>query len=143
MAQVGLLEDNARIAHLCATMLHYAGHQVTVYKHPLECLRALLQPDAICGDGIASRRSLPSAFLPIEVLVLDLQLPDIDGVEVSQYLRSHPRTQGLPIIFCTAAHSSEIARAQHCVPHATIVEKPFKMPVLTTAIAKALNGQML
>jgi CheY-like chemotaxis protein len=141
MAQVGLLEDNSRIAKLCATILHHAGHQVTIYEHPLECLRALLQPNIVCGDGIATRRTLPSAFLPIEVLILDLQLPDIDGVEVSQYLRSNPRTQGLPIIFCTAAHASEIARAQHFAPYATFVEKPFKIPVLTTAITKALNNQ--
>src|SRR5579863_4015376 len=130
MAQVGLLEDNSRIAKLCATILHYAGHQVTIYEHPLECLRALLQPDVVYRDSMAAHHSLPSAFLPIEVLILDLQLPDIDGVEVSQCLRSHPRTQGLPIIFCTAAHASEIARAQYCVPYATFVEKPFKMPVL-------------
>lgn len=139
MAQVGLLEDNSRIAKLCATMLHYAGHRVTIYEHPLECLRALLQPDAISGDDILAHRSLPSAFLPIEVLILDLQLPDIDGVEVSQYLRSHPRTQSLPIIFCTAAHATEIARAQYFAPHATFVEKPFKLQVLTTAITKALT----
>src|SRR5437764_15395972 len=42
MAQVGLLEDNARIARLCATLLQYAGHQVTVYDTPQQCLHALL-----------------------------------------------------------------------------------------------------
>ena len=42
MAQVGLLEDNMRIARLCATMLQYAGHDVTIYEHPRECLRALV-----------------------------------------------------------------------------------------------------
>ena len=42
MAQIGLLEDNARIAKLCATLLEYAGHQVTVFDTSQKCLHALL-----------------------------------------------------------------------------------------------------
>ena len=34
MARVGLLEDNARIARLCVTMLQFAGHSVELYEHP-------------------------------------------------------------------------------------------------------------
>ena len=41
MARIGLLEDNARIATLCTRMLLYAGHEVSLYEHPRDCLRAL------------------------------------------------------------------------------------------------------
>src|SRR5947209_10077489 len=41
MALIGLLEDNDRIAKLCATFLHFAGHQVTIYDNSLNCLHAL------------------------------------------------------------------------------------------------------
>ena len=140
MAQVGLLEDNIRIAKLCATMLHYAGHQVTIYEHAQQCLQALLS----IGKVPESVQSLQDAqidhSLPVEVLILDLHLPDIDGVEVLRYLQAHPRTQSLPLIFCTAAADAEIARAFSIAPHASLVEKPFKLQTLISAISSVLKA---
>ena len=139
MAEVGLLEDNARIAKLCATMLQYAGHRVTIYEHPYECLSALLSPSVAHDRGNSSPSpSNIAPSLPVDVLILDLHLPDIDGIEVMCRLSSHPHTQSLPLIFCTAATPAEIARALRIAPHATLVEKPFKMQSLTSAVEKAL-----
>ena len=141
MAQVGLLEDNTRIAKLCATMLQYAGHRVIVYEHPRECLNALLSPSQT-NDGrhLPPLPVMPSA-LPVDVLILDLHLPDITGLEVLHSLRSHPRTQSLPLIFCTAATPTEIAKALRIAPQASFVEKPFTFQDLISAIASALNPQ--
>ncbi len=138
MAQVGLLEDNARIAKLCATMLHYAGHQVTVYEHPQQCLHALL-PDATSFSSIRCQHA-PLKPLPVEILILDLYLPDIPGIEVLRRLQSYPHTQNLPLILCTAAPDSDVNRALSIVPNAGFVEKPFKLEVLTSAITKALKS---
>jgi CheY-like chemotaxis protein len=139
MAEVGLLEDNTRIAKLCATMLQYAGHCVTIYEHPYECLSALLPPSTTHDRGKSPPSdSITSPSLPVDVLILDLHLPDIDGIEVMCRLSSHPHTQSLPLIFCTAATPAEIARALRIAPHATLVEKPFKMQSLTSAVEKAL-----
>ena len=113
MAQVGLLEDNARIAKLCATLLQYSGHQVTIYDTPQKCLCALLSDKRI-PDG-----------LPL--------------VGVAKPLSSHPQTQALPIILCTAAANSEVAQALQVAPHAGIVEKPFKLQTLVSAISTALE----
>ena len=144
MAQVGLLEDNTRIAKLCATLLHYAGHHVTIYEHPFECLRALLPPPMPTIRGIhLPQPMLPSSSLvPIDVLVLDLHLPEMDGIEVLEYLRAYSHTQFLPLVFCTAASQAEIARAMRLAPHATFVEKPFKLQTLTDAITKVLNAEV-
>ncbi|GCE16375.1 response regulator [Dictyobacter kobayashii] len=140
MAQVGLLEDNARIAKLCATMLQYAGHQVIVYEHPRECLDDLL-PEA---DNNASKtyhaitkRTLP--VLPVDVLILDLHLPDMTGIDVLQFLRANPRTRSLPLIFCTAATASEVANALSIAPQASFIEKPFTFQELISAITSALD----
>jgi CheY-like chemotaxis protein len=139
MAQVGLLEDNTRIAKLCATMLQYLGHQVTVYEHPRQCLQALLPQMLIRDNSSVSYESMLPSSLPVDVLILDLHLPDIDGIEVLRHLRSSPRTQILPLIFCTAASRSEVARAMSVAPDAGFVEKPFKLQSLTSAITKALS----
>jgi CheY-like chemotaxis protein len=139
MAQVGLLEDNARIAKLCATLLQYSGHQVTIYDTPQKCLHALLS-DRRIPDGVPLAHGVAKPFsLPVEVLILDLSLPGISGIDVLLHLASHPQTQALPIVLFTAAANSEVAQALQVAPHAGIVEKPFKLQTLISAISTALD----
>jgi CheY-like chemotaxis protein len=140
MAQVGLLEDNTRIAGLCATMLQYAGHQVTIYEHPRECLQALLPSKAPYNGSEQNvhKFTSPSLPLPVDVLILDLHLPEIDGIEVLHHLLASPTTKSLPLIFCTAATPYEISRALSLAPHASFIEKPFTFRDLTSAITNVL-----
>lgn len=142
MAQVGLLEDNVRIAKLCATMLQYAGHQVTIYEHARECLSALLPPSTFDYNRLQPYPGVEQQ-LPVEVLLLDLHLPDMDGAQVLHHLCSHPITKSLPLIFCTAATPNEIANALQIAPHACFIEKPFTFQALTSAIEQALSSQII
>lgn len=41
------------------------------------------------------------------VMLLDVQMPIMDGFEVARYAREHPSTRDTPIIFLTAMHSTE------------------------------------
>jgi DNA-binding response OmpR family regulator len=138
MARVGLLEDNTRIARLCAMMLCYAGHEVSIYEHPRDCLCALhLFSDALpAGEPCSSLKSLP-----IDVLILDLHLPDITGIEIIHCLRSQPLTKSIPLIFCTAATPNEVSRAMSLAPKANFLEKPFSYSSLVSAIGNALQVQ--
>jgi CheY-like chemotaxis protein len=140
MAQIGLLEDNVRIARLCATMLQYAGHEVTVYHHARECLHALLPPKVYATNKSHTHTPLPPQTLPVDILILDLHLPDIDGFDVIYRLNSDPQTRMLPLIFCTAATPSEIAAALNMAPRASFVEKPFTFRDLTNTIANVLSN---
>jgi CheY-like chemotaxis protein len=139
MALVGLLEDNDRIAKLCATFLHYAGHQVTIYDTSLDCLQALFSHRISQGSLRSLYETAGAHSLPVEILILDLSLPDIDGIEVLGYLTSHPHTRALPLIICTAAPGSDIAKARLIAPHVSIVEKPFRFQTLVNAISSALG----
>jgi len=137
MAQVGLLEDNTRIARLCATMLQYAGHTVTIYEHPRECLNALL---GTVRTGQQQYNPVLPGTLPVDVLILDLHLPDIGGMEVLRSLRSHPHTKSLPLIFCTAAPPSEVAQALAIAPEASFIEKPFTFQALISTVSDVLKA---
>jgi CheY-like chemotaxis protein len=120
-------------------MLQYAGHQVIVYNHPRLCLEALLPGLFETANSESDVFPMPSSSLPIDVLILDLHLPDIAGIDVLRYLQSYPVTQDLPLIFCTAAAGPEIASARRVVPQATLVEKPFTFQQLTSAISASLR----
>lgn len=140
MASVGLLEDNPRIAKLCSTFLHLAGHDVIIYENSQQCLQDLLWQSKK-HDGLSSvHENTQTSSLPVEVLIMDLSLPDMSGLDVLRYLTSHPHTQALPLIVCTAAAKSEVAKARHVAPHVGIVEKPFKLQTLVSAIADALHA---
>src|SRR3954462_2170036 len=132
MARIGLLEDNIRISKLCATMLNYAGHDVTIYGTAHECLHALDIQCSSLSQGYLAGIEEASA-LPIDVLILDLHLPNMPGVELLRILRTFSHTCALPLIFCTAATYPEISQAFAIAPDATLVEKPFKLQALVSA----------
>jgi CheY-like chemotaxis protein len=140
MARVGLLEDNPVIARLAATMLNYKGHQVTVYEHPRDCLNALSLTN-VSGDLPLRDARSDEMMLPVEVLILDLHLPDIGGFHILELIQSNRRTRSLPLIFCTAATAREIDYALSLAPQAYLIEKPFKMETLLTAVSRILQAQ--
>jgi len=80
---VAVLDDEPDILDLVALHLSRAGYEV----RPFERASALL-------DDL--RTGLP------DLLVLDLMLPDLDGMQVCRLLRSDPRTAALPVIMLTA-----------------------------------------
>lgn len=57
-------------------------------------------------DGRASSRSLP------RMVLLDLKLPKIDGIQVLETIRQHPRTQHLVVVVMTS--SAENQDIQDC-----------------------------
>jgi len=142
MARIGLLEDNSRIAKLCVTMLNLAGHEVTLYERARECLNALFTAATATNATQLLQESFKTSrpSLPVEVLILDLHLTDMNGFEVLHYLQAHPSTRSLPLIFCTAASDSEVQQALSIAPHACVVWKPFKLQALTSAISQALQS---
>lgn len=43
----------------------------------------------------------------IDIIILDVQMPGLDGFETAKYLKSNPKTKNIPIIFLTAAFKKE------------------------------------
>lgn len=128
MTRVGLLEDNDHIARFCSVMLGLVGYEVVIYPHARSCLDALWNPT--------------ESRLPIEALILDLHLPDMDGLEVVQSLLAHPLTSNLPLLVCTAADQSERRLVQRIAPGIPIISKPFSPPILTAAVQNMLRSHV-
>jgi C4-dicarboxylate-specific signal transduction histidine kinase len=43
----------------------------------------------------------------IDLVILDIQMPDMNGFEVAKEIKSNPETENMPIIFLTAAYKSD------------------------------------
>jgi len=75
-----LIDDDSRLAAMVSEYLGAAGYRVT-----------------IASDGMHGLEQLGSA--PFDALVLDLSLPDMDGLEVCRRLRSRSE---VPVLMLTA-----------------------------------------
>jgi two-component system, cell cycle response regulator DivK len=78
-----LVEDNPRNLKLARDVLEYAGFSVTAVTTGEEVLAA-------------ARTAMP------DVILMDLQLPGIDGHAALERLRSDPQTAGIPVVAVSA-----------------------------------------
>jgi CheY-like chemotaxis protein len=52
------------------------------------------------ADGLSALRAIDQHFIP-DVIVLDLDLPQVSGIDVHQEIVSHAETRAIPIIVVT------------------------------------------
>ena len=78
-----IVEDHPIIAELVETRLRIEG---------MDPLKAPGGREALQVIGVE----------PLDAVILDIMMPDVDGYEVLRHIRSHPATRTLPVIFLTA-----------------------------------------
>jgi len=122
MAQrIVIAEDNEQIAASLDSLLRGQGYLVE---------RA--------GDGIAALGLLAAS--PCDLLILDLKLPGLHGIELLKKLRQSPRTSNLPVIVISGVYKGEQyvagARALGVVSY---LEKPFRAAELLSAVQQGLS----
>jgi len=83
VARVLNVEDSADIAELIKHYLDRAGYDTVVH--------------ASGRDGLVAARQSPP-----DLVILDVMLPGMDGMQVCQALRAEPTTSALPILMLTA-----------------------------------------
>ena len=78
-----IVDDETDVADLVAYHLRAKGYQVETVNDPTA--------------SIGAARS----FLP-DLLILDIMMPDLNGMQICRIIRADPRLQQVPIIFLTA-----------------------------------------
>jgi len=93
---------------------------------------------ASCGND-ALALTLEHDF---SLILLDVQMPDMDGYEVAQYLRDEERTKDVPIIFVSAAYKGELNRLKGYDAGAVdYIEKPINEVVLLSKVRVFIDLQ--
>jgi DNA-binding response OmpR family regulator len=78
---------------------------------------------------------------PPDLILLDLGLPDIDGWDVLDELRSHPATERIPVLVSTGWEGSEISVRAHS-RGAEVLPKPYAASDLRAAVLAMLGAKI-
>src|SRR5262245_27912202 len=108
----------------------------SIYRHKFQMEGFQVE---LATDGEAGLKAVAN-FQP-DVMILDLMLPKLNGVEVLKRLRDRPETKGLPVIVLTNAYLSSLvqdawkAGANHCMIKANCTPKQ-----LVELVGKAMGA---
>lgn len=89
------------------------------------------------GTGLQAIETL--AMHPVRMVVLDLNMPDMHGLDVLKFLRSHSQYRALPVMVLTT-RGDESSREEVLEAGATsYVTKPFSPNFLVSSVRELLD----
>ncbi len=104
--------------------------------------------DLLADEGIPTASCPPGRDVPAcirmqqpQLVILDVRMPEIDGIEIFRQLRADPATRTIPVIFFVAnaddvAHQLPDYQAQG----ASLLPKPFNREELLDVVQQALGA---
>lgn len=119
MARILIIEDNEQNLYLETFILQKNGHEVL---------------QAVSGESGIAR----AAQDPPDLILLDIQLPGMDGYTVAEALRKHPAIADIPIIAVTSyamTGDRERILASGCTSY---IEKPINPETFHSEISQFL-----
>jgi chemosensory pili system protein ChpA (sensor histidine kinase/response regulator) len=121
MPLVLVVDDSLTVRKITGRLLDRAGYRVDTAKDGVEALEKL-------------EEELP------DVMLLDIEMPRMDGFEVTQHVRGNPRFAQLPIIMITSRTADK--HREHALELGvnTYMGKPYQEEELLAEVAR-LAGQ--
>jgi two-component system cell cycle response regulator DivK len=116
-----VVEDNERNLKLLRDVLDYAGYDVRVAR--------------TAEDGITLALSEPP-----DLVLMDLQLPGMDGMEALRRLRESPRTADIPVVAVTAQAMKHDRERALEAGFDGYIEKPISVRVFPDQVRSFLSG---
>lgn len=121
------IDDDPNVIKILEKWLHNAGYEV------LAALNG--------SEGLSRAR----AEIP-DLILSDMMLPDINGVDIAKKLRADPATQGIPVIFMTVTLGVEMDKGDETINIEGILYRIFAKPLhnrkLLTEIRKSINRRI-
>ena len=90
------------------------------------------------GSGFDALRSLPRER--VDLILTDINMPDINGLELISFVRSNPNFENTPVIVVSSEGSSRDRDKALSLGANAYVTKPFEPDDLLALVQKFLNG---
>ena len=120
---VMVVDDSLTVRRVTQRLLEREGYRVALAK-----------------DGVDALEQLPEVHP--DLMLVDIEMPRMDGFDLVRHVRSDPVTAGLPVIMITSRTADKHRNYALGLGVNAYFGKPFQEPVLLGAIAGLLNGEM-
>lgn len=110
-----IIDDSRDTADTLAQMLKLLGHAVTVALGPRPATALLA-------------KQIP------QLIMLDINMPGMDGLEFCRYLRRDPQTAQVPIISMSSDTQPKLAEEAKAAGANAFLPKPIELEALETAL---------
>ncbi len=126
--EILLVEDNPHDAELAIRALkkHNLANSIFIVEDGAEAL------DFIFGKGRYRQRQLGDRP---KVILLDLKLPKLNGLEVLRALKADARTCSIPVVIVTSSHEDPDIQAAYNLGANSYVVKPVEFNAFTEAMS--------
>jgi CheY-like chemotaxis protein len=119
MAKILIIDDEGAIVRLILKNLNSRGHTVMIARDGASALERVAKEE-------------------LQLVIVDSDLPKIDGAEVCRRIKSSPATEAIPVIMMTSNYVDYLSTVAHG-PDAVVI-RPFTRDVLANAVERALGG---
>lgn len=120
MAKILIVEDYPVTQRVLSLTLKNSGHDVQIASHGLEALEKL---------GLS----------PVDLILLDIAMPEMDGLELLRRLRKDKRYNALPVIMLTASGQDEDRQAALNIGADGFLTKPTSSRALLETIQRFVS----
>ena len=113
----------------------------------LELLRLILTEHGYeveaATDGASALALANASNNPPDLILLDINLPDVDGYTICQQLKAQPETEGIPVIFISGLEEPEDKVSAFKVGGIDYITKPFYAPEVIARIDSQITLRRL
>ncbi|MEN3333586.1 MAG: two-component system, chemotaxis family, chemotaxis protein CheY [Blastocatellia bacterium] len=117
-----IVEDNAPVREMFALALSEAGFSVITAEDG-------------CAGLDRARRERP------DLILTDLEMPNLDGIQMIQCLRQEPELQGIPVLVLSAVHTGMLMQAV-AAGACEVMQKPVQLMSLIEIVRQILAARL-
>jgi DNA-binding response OmpR family regulator len=120
IARILIADDEPRLLHIVSMYLGMEGYEVIG-----------------AADGGEALRLLDAEWF--DLVILDVMMPECDGIEVCRRLRAMPQFSAVPVLMFTSLSSDADVERARLAGATHMITKPFSLPGLGAVIKTAVE----
>jgi CheY-like chemotaxis protein len=121
-ARILIVEDEPTVAKLVRRMVERSGFEASLAMNGQEALALLARERA-------------------DLVLMDVAMPLLDGIETTRAIRADPRTAHLPVVMVTGKAFPKDLAAMREAGASEIVTKPFRLREIAECLQRHLRRQ--